>query len=136
MQTDTIRLPCPRFWISSSCLRETLHKACLTALHEICVQIFGHNFVADKGKIRRWAVGRNPPWCDTPLFSRRILPQTQLSGKYFYAVCSKVCRKGTCRCLHANSFRQISKKGYQLRSNRTRITAYSGNIEYAPGDRE
>ncbi|ERJ96967.1 hypothetical protein RUMCAL_00659 [Ruminococcus callidus ATCC 27760] len=38
--------------------------------------------------------------------------------------------------LHANSFRQISKKGSQLRSNRTRITAYSGNIEYAPGDRE
>ena len=34
-------------------LKETLHKACLTALHEICLQTFGHNFVADKGKIRR-----------------------------------------------------------------------------------
>ena len=32
-------------------------RACL---HKKYVWIFEHNFVADKAKIRRWAVGRNP----------------------------------------------------------------------------
>ena len=31
-----------------------------TCLHKKCMWIFEHNFVADKAKMRRRAVGRNP----------------------------------------------------------------------------
>ena len=58
-----------------------------TCLHKKCVRFFGHNFVADKAKIRRWAVAR-----------QGFL--TQSAAKFAEKTCAYACED---RFLHIRS---------------------------------